>query len=157
MIHEIHHPIQYSEIIEEQMSGVSEWYIEKVPEVMVSDKRSSQYEYFYNLFFPIFSESYLENKIEYTDYNIYLINHSKNKNNIILPQSTFPKIVYFVNNSNAKLKLEDREISLTDKKGKSIFVDSVNEIILTRSNVVQTCILVLNLVKKFKDKKILYN
>lgn len=155
MLFEILHPKQYSDFIEEKICTMCQWYMDENPQVMISDKRAFSYQNFYNLFFSIFSESNLQNDFEFEDYKIYLINHSKNESTIILPQSKSPKIIYFANNSNAKLKLKNETFSLIDKKGKSIFIDSLKEISLIRSTNVQTCIVVLNLIKDCKS--ITYN
>lgn len=83
--------------------------------------------------------------MEYKNYIIYLINHSKNKEGISLPYSKTPKIIYFVNNSNAKLVINNTSIDLSDKKGKSFFLNGNDQINLFRSNNIQTCIVLLEL------------
>jgi hypothetical protein len=149
------HPIQYSNFVEEKLINQSFWYISNIPEVMIfeSNKDSFIYNSLYLLFFPIFSETPLEFKMKYEKCSIYLINHSKNKENISLPYYKTPKIIYFVNNSNAKLVINNTSIDLSDKKGKSFFLNENDEINLFRSNNIQTCVALLEL-KNIKNKTI---
>lgn len=153
----VSYPKQYSKLIEEKIINFCDWKISEIPEVMISGEDSIYYENFYNLFFPIFSETESQNKMNYEKYNIYLINFSKNNDNIFFTKSKSPKIIYFANNSNAKIKFKNTEISLIDKKGISIFVDADSEIELVRSTNIQTCIVILNLSNiKTSNEKLLY-
>lgn len=154
---EILHPKQYCEHVEEKLINC-EWNISEIPGVM-NKALDNQYVYnnFYNLFFPIFSENLLENSIEYKNYIVYLINHSKSKNEIFLSLPIGPKIIYFVNNSNAQIKIEDSIIDLNDKKGKSIFLEECNKIFVNNSTNIQTCMVVLCLEKINQHKNIAYS
>lgn len=145
---EILHPKQYSECLEEKIINRCTWKITNIPQVMICDNSMIDYENFYNLFFPIFSETLLSDKIIYESFVIYLINHSKNENSIFLGEFNHPKIIYFVNNSNARIKFKNIETSLINKKGKSIFVDVDSKINLIRSTNIQTCLVILNLSNK---------
>jgi hypothetical protein len=146
------YPRQYSDFVEEILVKQSFWYISNIPEVMISDKNSPIFNDLYLLFFPIFSETPLKFKMQYENYIVYLINHSKNKESISLPYSKTSKIIYFVNNSNAKLVINNTSIDLSDKKGKSFFLKENNDINLFRSNNIQTCMVLLEL-KNLTNKK----
>ena len=150
------HPKQYAEFIEEKIINTCDWNISDIPQVMINDNRSFSYDNFYNLFFPIFSETCLGDEMHYKSYKLYLVNHSKNKDNVFLPKSKGPKIIYFVNNSNAQIKFKNKKINLIDKKGKSIFINDTDEINLIRATNIQTCMIFLNLVKNNKSNEILY-
>ena len=147
------HPTQYSNFVEEKLINQSFWYISNIPEVMISDKNSPIFNDLYLLFFPIFSETPLKFEMQYENYIVYLINHSKNKESISLPYSKTQKIIYFINNSNAKLVINNTSIDLSDKKGKSFFLNENDEINLFRSNNIQTCVALLEL-KNIKNKTI---
>lgn len=152
------HPIEYSNLVENKIISHPFWHISSFLEVMVVDKNNSNHDifnYFYCLFFPIFAETFIEEeKIEYFDIKIYLINHSRNKKNITLTFNKTSKIIYFVNNSNAKFEFKNETINLDDKKGSSIFVEEIDKIEVIRSNNIQTCIVVLDLKNKInKDFK----
>jgi hypothetical protein len=150
---EIVHPTQYSNLIEYTLSGTIDWQISNIPNVMILNKDG--YIFQYSLFFPIFSETPLKFKMRYENHSVYLINHSKNIENISLSCSKTPKIIYFVNNSNAKLITNTTSIDLSDKKGKSFFINENSKINLSRSNNIQACIVILEL-KNIIDKKIQY-
>jgi hypothetical protein len=156
---EVLHPRQYSELLEEKIINLNEWKISNIPQVMIFDNTMTiSYEIFYSLFFPIFSETSLQDEISYKKHEIYLINYSRKREDILLTKSKCPKIIYFVNNSNARIKFKNTEIDLIDKKGKSIFVDSNSEIKLTRPTNIQSCIVILSLSSKdIVKENLLYN
>lgn len=149
----VSHPKQYSKLVEEKLSSVMQWYFSEYSEVMISDKRSVHYDFFYNLFFPILLESNLKNNIQFESFTAYLINHSKVKEEINIPIKNSPKIIYFVNNSNSQIEIENKKINLKNMSGNSIFINNLRQINLSRSSNIQTCILLLNLIKDADDKK----
>lgn len=151
------HPRQYSDFVEEILVNQSFWYISNIPEVMMSNKNSPIFNGLYLLFFPIFSETALKFKMQYENYIVYLVNHSKNKESISLPHSKTPKIIYFVNNSNAKLVINNTSIDLSDKKGKSFFLNGNDEINIFRSNNIQTCMVLLELKNITNEKNLNYS
>lgn len=155
MIKKKKHPIQYSDLIEETIVNQTLWNISDFPGVMIMNNLNT-FDNFYWLFYPIFSEINLSDSIEYLGYQIYLINHSKNKELVTIRTSDSLKLVYFVNNSNAHLTTKSIMMDLSDKRGQSFLIDEINEIEITRSNNIQTCIIILEL-KNFLNKKINYN
>ena len=148
-------PKQYSNVVEEVIINQSLWHTFSVPEVMINDKNIQGSDNLYQLFFPIFSETSLKNKMKYESYTTYLINHSKRTENIPLPTANGSKIVYFVNGSDSKLITKNISIDLTDKRGKSFFIDENEEISIMRSTKTQTCILILEL-KNITNEQIQY-
>ena len=145
---EVSHPKQYSAMVEDKIINQSSWKISNVPETMFISNNVNNFDNFYCIFFPVFSETSLNKNLEYRNYEIYLINHSKNKENISLSFSKTPKVIYFVNNSNSQLTINNNLIDLSDKKGKSLFVEKIDKIDLIRSSNIQTCLVILNLKNK---------
>lgn len=148
-------PKQYSNVVEEVIINQSLWHTFSIPEVMVNDKNIQGSDNLYQLFFPIFSETSLKNKMKYESYTTYLINHSKEPETISLSCTKSPKIVYFANSSDSRLIIKNISIDLIDKKGKSLFIDENEKISITRSTNTQTCLVILEL-KSITNKQIEY-
>lgn len=148
------HPKQYSDTIEEKVINECFWEISSINETMTSDRKIQSSDNFYQLFYPIFSETPLKTECEFVDYKIYLINFSSSDKNIQISSSKNSRIIYFVNNSNAKLFVKNESIDMSDKRGKSFYIDQNDDILLLKSNNIQSCIVILELNKFVKINKV---
>lgn len=155
----IDHPEFYFNFVEKKIISQNFWKMSCFEEIMLfckDEMNIDTYNYFYSLFFPIVAETLFENnkvELKFLDYQILLINHSKENKKTRITFDKSPKIIYFVNNSNSNLKIKSNLIKLNNMKGKSFFIDNMEEMNVFRSDNIQTCLIIFNL----KSKQIFEN